>query len=101
MENPSDPQRKVRDDNDHPYDSLIQYVDFGPYSATGMFKVRVNKQPKFNRRTGDLEKPPKDAKLEELFSVNFGGPDSPERENAIKAVEKTGSIRYDIDSPTC
>jgi len=90
----------VRDDNDHPYDSLIQYVDFGPYSATGMFKVRVNKQPKFNRRTGDLEKPPKDAKLEELFSVNFGGPDSPERENAIKAVEKTGSIRYDIDSPS-
>ena len=90
----------VRDDNDHPYDSLIQYVDFGPYSATGMFKVRVNKQPKFNRRTGDLEKPPKDAKLEELFSVNFGGPDSPERENAIRAVEKTGSIRYDIDSPS-
>ena len=90
----------VRDDNDHRYDSLIEFVDFGPYSATGMFKVRINKQAQFNRRTGILDKPPKDAKLEKFFLVNLGGPDSPDREDAIAAVKKTGVIRYDIDSPS-
>ena len=90
----------VRDDNDQPLDSLIEFVDFGPYSAKGMFKVAISKQDTFNRRTGAVEKPPKGAKLERFFSVNLGGPDSPDREAAIEAVKKSGVIRYDIDSPS-
>ena len=90
---------QVRDDNEQPLDSLIEYVDFGPYSATGMFKMRPNKEAKFNRRTGVLEQPAKDAKLEKLFSVNLGGPDSPDYQQAIEAVKNAEVIRYDIKPP--
>ena len=86
----------VRDDEEQQYDSLIEYVDFGPYSATGMFKIRPSKKARYNRRTGNLEQPAKDAKLEKHFSVNLGGPDSPDYKQAIEAVKKAEVIRYDI-----
>ena len=90
----------VRDDDDRPHDSLIQYVDFGPYSATGMFKIQPHKKATFNRRTGALDQPAKDAKLEKFFLVNLGGPDSPDYEQAIEAVKKAEGIRYNIKPPS-
>ena len=90
----------VRDDDNEVCDSLIEYVDFGPYSATGMFKIQPNKEAVFNRRTGSLEQPAKDAKLEKFFLVNLGGPDSPDYEQAIEAVRKAEVIRYSIKPPS-
>ena len=90
----------VRDDNDQPLDTLIEWVDFGPYSAKGMFKVRIPKTAEYNRQTGTLENPGKDAKLEKFFKVNLGGPESPDRTQAIEAVKKAGTIKYDIESPS-
>ena len=90
----------VRDDNDKPFDTLIEFVDFGPHAATGMFKAQIPKQAKFNRRTGSLEKPVEGAKLEKFFSVNLGGPDSPDWKEAFEAVNKAGVIRYKMDSPS-
>ena len=90
----------VRDDNKQPLDTLIEYVDFGPYSAKGKFKAVIPKQAKYNRRTGGLEKPAKGANLEKFFTVNLGGPDSPDWKDAFEAVKKSGVIRYDIDPPS-
>ena len=90
----------VRDDDDRPHESLIEFVDFGPFAATGMFKIQPNKEAKFNRWTGALDKPAKDAKLEKFFSVNLGGPDSPDYKQAIEAVKKAEVIRYDIEPPS-
>ncbi|MDB2686290.1 ATP-dependent zinc metalloprotease FtsH [Mariniblastus sp.] len=87
----------VRDDNDQEYDTLIEYVDFGPYSATGKFKAKIPEQPKYNRRTGTLDTPAKGKKLEDFFSVNLGGPDSPDRKEALAAVQKAGVKSIDID----
>ncbi len=90
---------EVRDDKDQRLDTLIKFVNFGPYSATGMFKVQPSQQPKYDRRTGSLDKPAKNAKLEKFFSVNLSGPDSPDYKHALEAVRKVDTIRYDVNPP--
>ena len=90
----------LHDDNERPYDSLIEFVDFGPYSATGMFKVRPLKQATFDRQTGALSKPPEGEKLEKFFTVNLGGPDSPDYQQAVEAVKEAEGVRYDIKPPS-
>ena len=90
----------LHDDNERPYDSLIEFVDFGPYSATGMFKVRPLKQATFDRQTGALSKPAEGEKLEKFFTVNLGGPDSPDYQQAVEAVKEAEGVRYDIKPPS-
>lgn len=83
------------DDNDQPLDTAIEFVEFGPYNATGMFKVEPPPETNYNPRTGDIIKPAEGASLEKFFTVVLGSEDSSEHATAVElAKQNVSKVTY-------
>lgn len=81
----------LRDDNDEALETAVEFVEFGAYNATGMFKVKPPGEIDYNPRTGDVIKPVEGESLKKFFTVILGSEDSVEHATAVELAKKNVS----------